>query len=91
MARKSLSAQLAELREYTAKLEIELAGQREIADRKDIRIAELEAMLRENAARKPSSSFKARVQNRGAAAREYCKHHGVTMVSKQDLDAWMSR
>lgn len=34
MARKSLSAQLAELREYTAKLEIELAGLREIATRK---------------------------------------------------------
>lgn len=70
MARKSLSAQLAELREYTAKLEIELAGLREIA------------------ARKPAK-FSARVQTRSEAAREYCKHHGVTTVSKQQLDAWM--
>ena len=59
MARKSLSAQLAELREYTAKLEIELAGFREIAARK-------------------SNGFKARVQSRSEAAREYCKQHGVT-------------
>ena len=72
MARKSLSAQLAELREYTAKLEIELAGFREIA------------------ARKSSSSFKARLQSRSEAAREYCKQHGVTSVSKQQLDAWMN-
>ena len=71
MARKSLSAQLAELREYTAKLEIELAGLREIA------------------ARKPAK-FKARVQSRSEAAREYCKHHGVTSVTKQQLDAWIN-
>ena len=70
MARKSLSAQLAELREYTAKLEIELAGLREIV------------------ARKPAK-FSARVQTRSEAAREYCKHHNVTSVSKQQLDAWM--
>lgn len=74
MARKSLSAQLAEAREHMA--------------RQDIRIAELEAMLRENAERK-AKSFKARVQSRSEAAREYCKHHGVTSVSKQQLDAWM--
>lgn len=71
MARKSLSVQLAELREYTAKLEIENAGLREIAARK-------------------SSGFKARVQSRSEAAREYCKHHGVSLVSKQQLDAWMN-
>lgn len=70
MARKSLSTQLAELREYTAKLEIELAGLREIV------------------ARKPAK-FSARVQTRSEAAREYCKHHNVTSVSKQQLDAWM--
>ena len=70
MARKSLSTQLAELREYTAKLEIELAGLREIV------------------ARKPAK-FSAQVQTRSEAAREYCKHHNVTSVSKQQLDAWM--
>lgn len=75
MARKSLSQQLAEAREYMA--------------RQDIRIAELEAMLRENAERK-SSGFKARVQSRSEAAREYCKQHGVTSVTKQQLDAWMN-
>ena len=81
MARKSLSAQFAELREYTAKLEIELAGFREIAARK-------------------SNGFKARLQSRSdskntpqsrsEAAREYCKQHGVSSVSKQQLDAWMN-
>lgn len=78
MAHKSLSAQLAELREYTAKLEIELAGLREIAER-----------ARSNRAK--SNGFKARVQSRSEAAREYCKHHGVTSVSKQQLDAWMAQ
>lgn len=70
MARKSLSAQLAELREYAAKLEIENAGLREIAARK-------------------TSGFQARVQSRREAAQQYCKHHNVSSVSKQDLDAWM--
>ena len=74
MARKSLSAQLAELREYTAKLEIELAGFREIATRKS----------------STKSNFKARVQSRSEAAREYCKQHGVTSVTKQQLDTWMN-
>lgn len=81
MARKSLSAQLAELREYTAKLEIELAGLREVADRARLDRAQI-------VARKPAK-FSARVQTRSEAAREYCKHHNVTSVSKQQLDAWM--
>ena len=86
MARKSLSAQLAELREYTAKLEIELAGLREVADRARLDRAQIAARARS----KSNSSFKARVQSRSEAAREYCKQHGVTSVSKQQLDAWMN-
>lgn len=82
MARKSLSAQLAELREYTAKLEIELAGFREIADRARLDRAQI--------ATRKSSGFKARAQSRSEAAREYCKQHGVTSVTKQQLDAWMN-
>ena len=80
MARKSLSAQLAELREYTAKLEIELAGLREIAARKPAKFS---------ARVQTRSDSKNTPQSRSEAAREYCKHHNVTSVSKQQLDAWM--
>ena len=46
----------------------------------------LEQQLR---AAKPAPKFTARVQTRAEGAREYCKHHNVTSVSKQQLDAWM--
>lgn len=39
----------------------------------------------------PAPKFTARVQTRSEAARAYCKHHDITSVSKQQLDAWMSQ
>lgn len=52
MARKSLSLQLAELREYTARLEIELAGLKEIAARPRAPAAKPDFALRREAARR---------------------------------------
>lgn len=73
-ARKSVSTQLAELREYTAKLEIELAGYREMATRRRHYHAGPSRMAVREAAR--------------SKAVEYCKVHNVKSCSKEQLDKW---
>lgn len=76
MARKSVSLQLAELREYTAKLEVELAGYREMATSRTRRYHPGPSRL---AVRAATSS----------KAVEYCKAHGVKSCSKEQLDNWV--
>ena len=37
----------------------------------------------------PAPKFTTRAPTRSEAAIAYCKHHNVTSVSKQQLDAWI--
>lgn len=71
MAKKSLSVQLSELREYTAKLEIELAGYRR--------------MQQERAARSAQSTGKPTGKSTGKPTlqqfcKSYCRENGVHSV-----------
>ena len=76
MARKSISLQLSELREYTAKLEVELAGYREMASSHTHRYH-------------PGPSRLAVREAVRSKAVEYCKAHGVKSCSKEQLDNWV--
>lgn len=75
MARMTLAAQVAQLRERCARLEVENAGLREIAER---------------ARRAPRGIAKPDFAVRREAARRFCEEHNVRSCSRADVDAYLA-
>ena len=74
MARQSLSAQVAQLRERCARLEVENAGLREIAER----------------VRRAPRGIAPDFAIRREAARRFCEERGVRSCSRADIDAYLA-
>lgn len=96
MAKKSLSQQLAELREYTARIEGELAATRDMLATKSRVCEDMKAEL---AAATNRTKLQVKLAHHqpaarqaqpdlGKLARDYCAQHGVRSVTREQLLAW---